>query len=284
VEIGTSQADASGVQVGQVGFFALANTLGKQIAAILASTTGTTATNRGGDLAFFTKPNGGALAQTMVLDKDGNLGVGTTAPTAKLHVGGTAGTDGIKYPDGSLQTRAPGIVYTRWGRTTCPSGATLLYAGYAAGGHYGHVGSGANTVCLNSVPTWGQYNDGDQNGALLYGVEYENQGAVGALAGLHDYDLRCSVCYRQDTTISFWNWGSQTCPSGWTPEYTGYIVANHYTQYKSEFVCMDGASEATGSNANSNGSLWYTTEYECGSLPCPPFVQNREATCSLCRR
>jgi len=34
----------------------------------------------------------------------GNVGIGTTQPTAKLHVGGTAGVDGIKYPDGTLQT------------------------------------------------------------------------------------------------------------------------------------------------------------------------------------
>ena len=36
----------------------------------------------------------------------GNVGIGTPSPTAKLHVGGTAGTDGIKFPDGTLQTTA----------------------------------------------------------------------------------------------------------------------------------------------------------------------------------
>jgi len=36
----------------------------------------------------------------------GNVGIGTTSPTAKLHIGGTAGTDGIRFPDGTLQTTA----------------------------------------------------------------------------------------------------------------------------------------------------------------------------------
>ena len=36
----------------------------------------------------------------------GNVGIGETNPTAKLHIGGTPGTDGIKFPDGSLQTTA----------------------------------------------------------------------------------------------------------------------------------------------------------------------------------
>lgn len=35
----------------------------------------------------------------------GNVGIGAT-PTAKLHVGGTPGVDGIKFPDGTLQTTA----------------------------------------------------------------------------------------------------------------------------------------------------------------------------------
>jgi hypothetical protein len=36
----------------------------------------------------------------------GKLGIGTNAPTAKLHIGGTPGVDGIKFPDGTLQTTA----------------------------------------------------------------------------------------------------------------------------------------------------------------------------------
>ncbi len=37
---------------------------------------------------------------------DGNVGIGTAKPTAKLDVAGEAGVDGIRFPDGSLQTTA----------------------------------------------------------------------------------------------------------------------------------------------------------------------------------
>lgn len=36
----------------------------------------------------------------------GNVGIGVTNPQAKLHIGGTAGVDGIKFPDGTVQTTA----------------------------------------------------------------------------------------------------------------------------------------------------------------------------------
>lgn len=48
----------------------------------------------------------GVTAQAIVINTSGNVGIGTINPTGKLHVGGTSGTDGIKFPDGTLQTTA----------------------------------------------------------------------------------------------------------------------------------------------------------------------------------
>lgn len=46
-------------------------------------------------------PTGGDLYYA-----DGNVGIGTSAPTAKLEIAGNPGVDGIRFPDGSLQTTA----------------------------------------------------------------------------------------------------------------------------------------------------------------------------------
>jgi hypothetical protein len=51
-----------------------------------------------------------------------------------------------------------------------------------------------------------------------------------------------------------------------------------------QVVCVDREAEAVGSASNADGNLWLLTEAECGSLPCGPYVQDREVTCSVCSR
>ena len=63
----------------------------------------------------------------------GSVGIGTASPGAKLHVGGTPGTDGIMFPDGTLQTTAAGTgsggfspdPYTGQESITFPNGLIL---------------------------------------------------------------------------------------------------------------------------------------------------------------
>jgi hypothetical protein len=52
----------------------------------------------------------------------GNVGIGTAAPQAKLHVGGISGTDGIMFPDGTVQTTA--VSFGGW-QSTDNRGAAL---------------------------------------------------------------------------------------------------------------------------------------------------------------
>ena len=70
-------------------------------------------------------------------------------------------------------------VYTRWGKRTCPSGVTKLYEGFIASDYYTHPGSGYNYLCMHPQPQFPPgVSNGNQDGALLYGVEYQNTGAV----------------------------------------------------------------------------------------------------------
>ncbi|MFO0598173.1 MAG: hypothetical protein U0228_22915 [Myxococcaceae bacterium] len=186
-----------------------------------------------------------------------------------------------------------GVLYTRWGRNVCPGTAQLVYAGFAGGSAHNHSGSGANTICLASTPVWTTptgslmtFNDTNLDNSLIYGTEYQTSGGQIGMDALQDYDAACAVCFQPAASTTFMYPGAATCPAGWTTEYFGYLMSSHYQQAKHDWSCVDSTATANGSSVNNDGHLWYSTEAECGSLPCGAgqYIQNREVVCSVCTR
>ena len=58
-------------------------------------------------------------------------------------------------PSGPPGTNSGGVIYTRWGASTCPDvpGTQMVYAGRTGGSHYTHNGGGANHLCMPSDHT-----------------------------------------------------------------------------------------------------------------------------------
>ncbi len=81
------------------------NTAGANIITTSASATGLRVHTNGASSVALVVENGGASSYAATFT-GGNVGVGTTTPTAKLTIGGTPGVDGIMFPDGTLQTTA----------------------------------------------------------------------------------------------------------------------------------------------------------------------------------
>ncbi|KAK3090969.1 hypothetical protein FSP39_016111 [Pinctada imbricata] len=163
-------------------------------------------------------------------------------------------------------------IYTRWGKTTCPSHADTVYSGFVGGSYYGNKGGAAEPLCMPKDPEWGIYTDGtDGSKSYLYGAEYEVDTLTDSRKSLHDQDVPCTV-------------SRQNCYDGWSKEYQGYLMADYHSHYRaSKFVCVDENPESLyGSRNNSNGYLLYAVEGICGSLPCPPYVNGRELTCAVC--
>lgn len=180
---------------------------------------------------------------------------------------------------------SPSVIYTRWGGSNCFNGAQLVYSGLIGGNLHLNPGGGANSLCLSNEPTWDEFNDGNQDGNTMYGTEYETAGfGIASFVGMNDFEASCAVCLRPDASNVLMVPGTQVCPDGWNSEYTGYLMSTHYTQTRSETICVDRLASGIGSSFDSNGNLLYPTEAECGSLPCPPYVQNRELTCCVCSR
>jgi hypothetical protein len=109
LELSTTAADGTALPAGGLDFVTQSNTAGdKRIASIRAQPAGGTANNRGGFVAFHAKADGGTMPERMRIDQSGNVGVGTSAPTARLHVtGGSIKVDDRVIADSGGSFYAP---------------------------------------------------------------------------------------------------------------------------------------------------------------------------------
>ena len=196
-----------------------------------------------------------------------------------------------------LQSRnGGGSTYVRWGRKSCPTvnGTTLVYSGYAGGSLYKDPGAAANHICLSPDPIWDHYTDAVDSLARVYGVEYEFFTGHGSDIPRHsaffgknliDQDVPCSVCESPRTKVLMIP-GRNSCYTGWTLEYKGYLVAGDFGHASAtEYICLDKDPEFNvGGHNNDNGALLYFVEAVCGSLECPPYTNGRELTCAVCSK
>lgn len=183
-----------------------------------------------------------------------------------------------------------GAVYTRWGRSSCPDGAELVYEGVMAGSHYSHAGGAADYLCLSKAPIFDRPQPGHQYGGYLYGTEYETGGSP-LLPNLQNLEAPCAVCLAPSKAITLMVPGRNQCPEGsegktWRLEYNGYIMSQHHTHPRTLHVCVDSQAEGiVRTHGDHNGALLYHVETSCtsgGGLPCPPYADGFEVTCAVC--
>ena len=202
---------------------------------------------------------------------------------------GDNGEKGVKGETGAVGGAGPksgGVVYTRWGRKSCPNdtGAQLVYEGITGGSPWDHSGGGANYVCLPKVPQYMSTHVPPQY-SYMVGAEYED--INGIFPKKQDHNAPCAVCYSSTKTVKLMIPARITCPSSWTIEYKGYLMTDYHNHRRNAvYECVDENPESiVGSSANTNGALLYFTVSTCSyGLPCPPYVNNRVITCVVCTK
>ena len=126
---------------------------------------------------------------------------------------GTPGLKGAMGAPGLKGTGTEGVVYVRWGHTSCPSGgAQLVYMGRAGGAHYQNSGGGGNPQCLPLDPTFYKTISGSQSYGYMYGAEYQETNNL--VSNSHDKDVPCAVCYVATRNTLYMIPAKYTCPSG----------------------------------------------------------------------
>ena len=180
-----------------------------------------------------------------------------------------------------------GTVYVRWGHDQCPSTAKLMYSGRVAGSHHDQSGGGSNPQCLPLDPEFLTPISGNQNyRALIYGAEYETlTDSNSHVHGRHNLEIPCAVCHISNRTALYMIPAKYTCPTGWTREYYGYLMAEATVgnRHRSQYICMDNNLKGVNSPlADNNEAVFYFVEGRCGSLPCPPYNSTNELSCVVC--
>jgi len=164
-----------------------------------------------------------------------------------------------------------------------------VYSGRVGGPYYSHSGDGSNPQCLPMDPNFLTPISGWQNArALMYGAEYETlTDSNSHVHGRTDFDVPCAVCHVTERSTVYMVPAKYTCPTEWTREYYGYLMAEHNgdNRHRTQYTCFDTALKPVpGSSANKNGMLFYFVEGRCGSLPCPPYDNTRELSCAVCTK
>ncbi len=193
------------------------------------------------------------------------------------------GETGHQGQVGAPGPESGGVVYTRWGNSTCPSvsGTELIYTGRVGGSHYTHAGA-ANYLCLPLDPEYTlPSRSGVQGHMYLYGAEYENP-----VQGTDDHNVPCAVCFVSSRLTILMVPAKTSCPQNWTEEYDGYLMSEHHSHHPSMFQCVDKGQESVpGSSADTDGALFYHVEATCDTgIPCPPYNTEEEVNCVVCTK
>jgi hypothetical protein len=181
-----------------------------------------------------------------------------------------------------------GSVYVRWGKNDCPSGASIVYAGYASGSLWGEHGGTSDTHCLPTNPEYLTDDTSEVYMAHLYGIEYELHGVSSPLKDLFNADMPCVVCYVLKSTVLTVP-ARYTCPEGFSREYYGYMMSEwSYPgsgRPRKDTICVDqNAETVVGSGSDTNPSVVYLMDAQCNGLPCPPYAAKKPLTCAVCSK
>ncbi|XP_019861921.1 PREDICTED: short-chain collagen C4-like [Amphimedon queenslandica] len=175
---------------------------------------------------------------------------------------GDKGEKGETGPVGPAGPKCGGVVYTRWGRKSCPTGAELLYEGITGGEANNSPGGGANYVCLHKDPQYLSSHSPAYSG-FMYGTEYE--WSNGIFTGRDQHNAPCAVCYTSTKSVKLMIPARTSCPSSWTMEYRGYLMAERDAHKRNAvYECVDENVESVdGSGASAQGAMLFFTLSTC---------------------
>ena len=192
---------------------------------------------------------------------------------------GLPGEQGPQGPPGHASSLAgASVVYTRWGKSTCPDTATLLYSGKVGGSLAGRGGA-SNFLCMPPDPVYAlQSRGGEQGHNYVYGTEYQRP-----IIGRSNGNVPCAVCQVREQMSVLMIPARTTCPVDWQRQYYGYLMSGNDNLQRTTYECFDKDLETIpNSGKNERGAMIYHVEANCSGMECPPYDSRKELNCVVC--
>ena len=208
---------------------------------------------------------------------------GTPGLPGEKGLKGDIGEKGMTGPKGDMGSS--GVVYIRWGRTTCPDGVDRVYYGRAAGSHYNTKGGTSDHLCLPETPQYKNYYSSVGYLPELYGVKYDIEtGQASLLRHLNGAHMSCVLCSVSTRSKMIMIPARYECPSDWNREYSGYLMSGseHIGHVGSKStICVDEAAEAALLGSGGLADLAYIY-FMRAVRNGPPYEANKLLTCAVC--
>ena len=155
----------------------------------------------------------------------------------------------------------------------------FIIKGSVGGGWFDYQAAAVNYLCLPKQPQW--LSQTSAYGHWLYGGEYGGTD----FGHQNGDDVPCAVCRTTANSVIMIP-ARTSCYSGWTRQYYGYLGAGHNIHKAgSEYICVDRNAEAiTRGRSDDNGKILRSVRTSCGSLPCPPYENDKSVTCVVCSK
>ena len=152
-----------------------------------------------------------------------------------------------------------GVSFTRWGYSECPFGTELVYNGIMMT----HVMS--TPQCFPLSPNHMSELDRIQRQEAM---QKTDEGR---------YSVPCAVCYSNRYSTVLMQPGMHTCARGWGTLYEGMLITN-----EASLVCLDKASKLLQESHTMTIQDYHYTKASCNVLPCPPYDDKSNLTCTVC--
>jgi len=93
------------------------------------------------------------------------------------------------------------------------------------------------------------------------------------------------VCYASTRVAVTMIPAKTHCPSTWTLEYSGYLMSDRRTHYRTMYECVDKNPDSVPGGASSNNpAMFFHVEVNGNGMVYPPYDPQKELTCAVCTK